>query len=112
MQKYLQKWRTYFLYGGFISFFINLLALTFTVYMLLIFDRVLTSYSVPTLVVITCLAAAATIAGVGLDVVRSKLLVRLGIQIDLDLSEKVFKTMMREISRTPGAQATAGDLPP
>ncbi len=108
MQKYLQKWRTYFLYGGFISFFINLLALTFTVYMLLIFDRVLTSYSVPTLVVITCLAAAATIAGVGLDVVRSKLLVRLGIQIDLDLSEKVFKTMMREISRTPGAQATAG----
>lgn len=108
MQKYLQKWRTYFLYGGFVSFFINLLALTFTVYMLLIFDRVLTSYSVPTLVVITCLAAAATIVGVALDIVRNRLLVRLGIQIDLDLSQKVFQSMMRQISRLPGSQASAG----
>jgi len=108
MQKYLQRWRTYFLFGGFVSLFINLLALTFTVYMLLIFDRVLTSYSVPTLVVITCLAAAASIVGVGLDIVRNRLLVRLGIQIDIDLSRTVFKSMMRQISRMPGVQAAAG----
>lgn len=107
MLTYLIKWRTYFIYGGLFSLFITVLQLAFMIYNMVLFEKVLTSYSVPTLVAITIMAVMATVAGIMLDVVRSRLLVRLGIQMDLDLSEEVFQSMMREVSGTPQGQTTA-----
>lgn len=107
MLSFLMRWRAYFVYGGLFSLFINVLQLTFTVYNMLIFDKVLTSNNVPTLVAVTVLALVAVFTGVLLDMVRNRLLVRLGIQMDLDLSDAVFRTMMREVATMPQGQPSA-----
>ena len=56
MRKFFKKWRHYLAYSFFFSFFINLLSLTFSYYMLTIYDQVLASYSLSTLKVITLAA--------------------------------------------------------
>ena len=75
---------------AFFSFFINLLALTGSVYMLQIYDRVLSSRSEATLLGLTLFAAACLGTLAGLEVVRSRLLVRLGARFDAQLSGLVF----------------------
>lgn len=81
---------------GWFSFFINLLALTSSVYMLQVYDRVLASRSTPTLLYLT-LFAAGCLATLGLlEVVRSRLLVRMGARFDAQLSELIFnRTLQR-----------------
>ncbi|MEP9397616.1 type I secretion system permease/ATPase [Mesorhizobium sp. KR2-14] len=80
--------------GGFaavaaFSFFINLLVLSTSVYMLQVYDRVLTGRSVETLVYLTLIATAALAAMGGLEFFRSRLLVQLGTWIDRVLSPQV-----------------------
>ncbi len=98
MRKFLLKWKQYFIYAGIFSFFCSMLQLTFAAYMLLIYDRVLSSHSVPTLVAITVMAAAALTVMVLLDIARSRLLVRLGIELDRTLSKDVFTQMIKSAS--------------
>ena len=75
---------------AFFSFFINLLALTSSVYMLQIYDRVLASRSEATLLYLTLFATACLATLAGLETVRSRLLVRLGARFDAQLSGLVF----------------------
>lgn len=74
----------------FFSFFINLLVLTSSVYMLQVYDRVLASRSLPTLLYLTIFAAACLATLAALEVVRSRLLVRMGVRVDAQLSEPAF----------------------
>jgi ATP-binding cassette subfamily C protein len=69
-----------FLFG--ISGLINILALTGSLYMMQIYDRALTSGSVPTLVVLSALAVGLYMFQGGFDVVRSQILVRVGARLD------------------------------
>ena len=57
---------------------INVLMLASPIYSLQIFDKVLTSYSLPTLVALTVLFGMLTLAFGLMDAVRSKLLLRMG----------------------------------
>jgi PrtD family type I secretion system ABC transporter len=75
---------------AFFSFFINLLALTGSVYMLQIYDRVLSSRSEATLLGLTVFAAGCLLTLAGLELVRSRLLVRMGARFDAQLSGLVF----------------------
>ena len=75
---------------AFFSFFINLLALTSSVYMLQVYDRVLASRSEATLLYLTLFAAACLATLAGLEMVHSRLLVRLGARFDAQLSGLVF----------------------
>ena len=84
------------MYAGFFSFFVNLFQLTFSIYMLLIYDKVLTSYSMPTLVVITLIALVAVATMFLLDIVRSRILVRMSIAMDHQMSEPVLQGMIRK----------------
>lgn len=61
---------------------INLLALAGAIYMLQVYDRVLTSQSIPTLVALTVLIFGAYLAFGVLDVLRSQILFRVGLRID------------------------------
>jgi len=80
---------------GAISFFTNLLMLTGPLFMLQIYDRVLTSRSVPTLVALLVLVAG-LFAFMGLlELVRSRILVRVGLRIDRVLNGPVFDTILR-----------------
>ena len=76
---------------AFFSFFINLLALTSSLYMLQVYDRVLASGSGPTLLYLTLFAAACLATMALLELVRSRLLVRMSARFDAQLSELVFQ---------------------
>jgi len=65
-----------------ISGIINVLALTGSFYMLQIYDRALTSGSVPTLAALSILAAGLYLFQGAFDVIRSQLLVRIGARLD------------------------------
>ncbi len=99
MRKFLIKWLKYFVFAGVFSFFINLLYLTFPIYMLSIYDRVLVSYSMPTLITITAAALFALVILGLLDFVRSRLLVMAGVDMDKSLSRPVLGEMLRDACR-------------
>lgn len=69
---------------------INLLGLTGPIYMLQIYDRVLPSHSIPTLVVLTIAMVGLFVIYGLLDIVRLRLLVRIGNRFDRLLQERVF----------------------
>src|ERR1044071_5285525 len=69
---------------------INLLQLTGSLYMLEVYDRVLPGRSVPTLVAISILALVMFGFQGLLDVVRSRVLVRIAASVDETLSQRVF----------------------
>jgi PrtD family type I secretion system ABC transporter len=81
---------------GVFSFFINMLMLTAPLYMLQIYDRVLSSRSVETLVALTVLAASMLLVMGLLDFVRSRILVRTSAQIDRNLGPRVFEAIFRQ----------------
>nr|WP_320115701.1 type I secretion system permease/ATPase [uncultured Desulfuromonas sp.] len=112
MKKFLKQWRPYLVYGGVFSLFINVLQLTFPIYMLQIYDRVLSSYSMPTLFAITVAAVLSLIVMASLEFVRSRLLVRCGVAIDQALSRNVLDSVLKQaaITGTPPDQATLRDV--
>ena len=61
MQEFLRSCRYFFGYAFFFSMFVNVLQLTFSIYMLQVYDKVLTSYNLSTLAVITIAAVIALI---------------------------------------------------
>ena len=65
-----------------ISGIINILALTGAIYMMQIYDRALTSGSVPTLVVLSILALGLYAFQGCFDVIRSQVLIRVGARLD------------------------------
>ena len=73
----------------------NILMLTGAMFMLEIYDRVLPSRSMPTLVGLLVLAAALFTALGILDAIRGRILVRIGGALDETLSGRVYDTLMR-----------------
>ena len=92
-----------FVMTGVFSFFINLLMLTAPLYMLQVYDRVLTSRSDATLVAITVLAGGLLLVMGLLDMVRSRILVRVGTRLDQKLNATVFSAVFARMLR--GLQA-------
>ena len=80
---------------GLISGMSNVLMLTGAIFMLEIYDRVLPSRSVPTLVGIAILAGGLYVVQGILDLIRSRLLVRVGSALDEDVSGRVFDAILR-----------------
>ena len=81
---------------GVLSMFVNILMLTGPLYMLQVYDRVITSQSMSTLVVLSVLML--TMYGfMGLlDFFRSRLLVRIGTYVDGELSAPLFKNWLQQ----------------
>ena len=86
--------RAAFLGIGVFSGLINLLALTSSIYMLQLYDRVIPSHSVPTLVGLTILMLL-LFAGYGvLDTVRARVMSHIGLRIDRALRARVFELVL------------------
>ena len=79
----------------FFSLCINLLMLVSPLYMLQIYDRVLISRSVDTLVLLTVVAGGALLVFGILEFLRTRVLIRIGGRFDCELSQAVFNTVMR-----------------
>ena len=73
----------------------NILMLTGAIFMLEIYDRVLPSRSIPTLVALVILAAALFAAQGLLELIRGRVLVRIGARLDEELSGRVYEAIVR-----------------
>src|ERR1039458_7050697 len=73
----------------------NILMLTGALFMLEIYDRVLPSRSVPTLVALLILAAGLYAAQGVIDAIRSRILVRVGHSLDEAMSLRVYDAIVR-----------------
>src|ERR1700690_1463212 len=91
----LRACRTAFIGVGVMSCMINLLYLTGSIFMLEVYDRVLPSRSVPTLVGLIILACGLYIAQGILDLLRGRILGRIGTSLDEALNARVFDTIVR-----------------
>jgi len=101
----LRACRGAFLGVGAMSCMINVLYLTGSLFMLEVYDRVLPSRSVPTLVGLVILAAAMYIVQGVLDLLRGRILGRIGTALDEALNHRVFDTIVR----LPLLTSTRGD---
>src|SRR5262245_26445961 len=77
------------------SALINLLVLTGPIFMLQVYDRVLPSRSVPTLVGLAFLMAALYAFQALLEATRGRVLVRIGSSLDESLSDRVYGLVVR-----------------
>lgn len=81
--------RGYFQAAALFSLATNVLYLAGPIYMLQVYDRVVSSGSVTTLVMLTVALALAFIALAGLDVVRARILTRASVRLDTMLASRV-----------------------
>jgi PrtD family type I secretion system ABC transporter len=86
---------------GAFSALINLLMLTSSLFMLEVYDRVLPSRSVPTLMALSIMAAILFTFQALLEITRGRLLVRIGSRLDGRLSPRVYDAVVRMRSK-PG----------
>src|SRR5438105_8258402 len=91
----LRTCRGAFIGVGVMSCVINLLYLTGSIFMLEVYDRVLPSRSVPTLVGLIVLAGGLYAAQGGLDLLRGRILGRIGTSLDEAINARVFDTVVR-----------------
>ncbi|HEY3892008.1 MAG TPA: type I secretion system permease/ATPase [Bradyrhizobium sp.] len=91
----LRACRNAFIGVGVMSCMINLLYLTGSLFMLEVYDRVLPSRSVPTLIGLAILAGGMYIAQGVLDLIRARILGRIGTALDESLNNRVFETVVR-----------------
>ncbi|WP_246690098.1 ABC transporter transmembrane domain-containing protein, partial [Methylobacterium sp. WL7] len=74
---------------------VNLLTLTGSFFMLEIYDRVIPSRSIPTLVGLCVLALILFTAQASLEALRSRILARIGAALDADVGARVFSLSVR-----------------
>lgn len=99
------SFRKAFYTAGLFSMFINVLGLVPSIYMLQVYDRVLQSRNVTTLVMLTLiLLVFYTILGM-LELARSKLLIRVGAQLDVKLNDRVFVASFEQNLKRAGGNA-------
>lgn len=96
--------RRAFLGIALISGVVNVLALTSPLFMLQVYDRVLASGSVPTLIGLAVLAAGLYLFQAGLDIIRARVLLRIGEHFDGVLCGRVHHAVVRLplVARMPG----------
>ena len=107
-----RSFRTVFLAVGAFSFVINILLLTPSIYMLQIYDRALTSRNETTLIVLTLIMIGLFVLEALLEFVRSRVLVRASVALDMSLGSRVFDASFgRHLQGRGGSPAQAlGDL--
>ncbi len=89
------------------SMFINILALVSPIYMLQVYDRVLTSRNQLTLLFITLIVIFLFIIYAVLEVLRTQVLVRAGIRFDGDLRDPTFRSVLDSTLQRKGGDSQA-----
>lgn len=101
----LQSCRRHFVGAGVFSALVNLLYIAPTIYMLQVYDRVVPTQGLQTLLFLTLVLALALLTLALLDRVRSRLLVRAGVQIDAVLAPVLLDATIRQPGLSNARQA-------
>ncbi len=84
-----------FIATGIFSFVINILMLSGPLFMLQVYDRVLTSGSMPTLIGLAAITAGLYAIIGFLEMVRTRVIVRIGVEVDNRLGDRIFQASLK-----------------
>ena len=101
----LKACRVHFVWAAVFSALVNLLYLTPTIYMMQVYDRVVPTGGVTTLILITVVGVFALATLAVLDWLRGRLLLRAGLRLDRLLAGKVLARVVDMQAKTPNTQA-------
>ena len=110
LQAALKACKGSFISVGFFSLFINALMLVPTFYMLQVYGRVLTSGSIVTLVMLTIIMTILVATMGALELVRSRMMVRVSTKLDVLLSRDVYRASFKRALDSGGMDASAQSL--
>ena len=102
--------KSYFIYAGLFSAAVNLLMLVPVIYMLQVYDRVVSSGSYSTLAMLTLLMVALTAALGGFEWVRSMILIATSNRIEKNLRRRVSDATFKRALLTGGAVSNSQPL--
>lgn len=105
IERALLAFKSTFITVGVFSAVINLLALTPSIYMLQVYDRVLASRNEITLLMLTLLMLGAFLFVGALEVVRSFVLVRVGAKFDMMLNKRIYTAAFEQNLKKAGGNA-------
>jgi len=105
VREVLRACRGYFITVGIFSLAINLLFLASPLYMLQVYDRVISSSSVVTLLMLTLVLLLAFFALAGLDVARARVLTRASVRLDRMLASRVVTAILQSAASIGGARS-------
>jgi PrtD family type I secretion system ABC transporter len=104
----ISSFKSYFAFAALFSLVINALLLVPPLFMLQVFDRVLTSRSEETLVMLTIAAVVAVLIMAVLDMVRARLLASAGAALDRRLGPSVLAVLAAQTARLNGTGYVIG----
>ncbi len=112
LKEVLLESRKSFLYVGLFSFFINMLFLIPTIYMMQVYDRVIGARSESTLVMLTLIVAVMFGVMALLEFARSRILARVSTRMDVAMQGRLVDVMFRHALHNPRNASTEpmGDL--
>jgi ATP-binding cassette subfamily C protein EexD len=102
LQQAISASRQAFLFILLFSLFINLLMLAPSIYMLQVYDRVITTRSPETLLMLTLVVVFLFVVMGALDLVRSRILVRVGNRLDMQINERLYQATFKRALLVPG----------
>ncbi|NRB58149.1 MAG: type I secretion system permease/ATPase [Salinicola sp.] len=102
LQKALSNSRRAFLFILLFSLFINLMMLAPSIYMLQVYDRVITTRSPETLMMLTLVVVFLFVVMGSLELVRSRILVRVGNRLDMQINERLYQATFKRALLVPG----------
>lgn len=97
-----------FIVVGLFSLAINLLMLTVPIYMMQMYDRVISSGNVDTLVLLSIIAFGGLLAMSLVEMMRSRIMVKLGTWVDRELRGPVLSGAMNDSLRAGGLNGASG----
>ncbi len=108
MKELVKRFKPFFAYAALFSFVLNMLMLAPSVYMLQIFDRVVTGRSEETLAMLTLGVLPALVVMALLELLRGRLLVACGAAIDRAVGPRVLEGVIAHTSRMSGGEYLNG----
>lgn len=101
----LLAFKSVFITVGIFSAILNILMLTPSLYMLQVYDRVLTSRNESTLLMLTVIVVGAYLVLGGLEFVRSFVLIRVSAKLDMMLNKRVYTAAFEQSLKRAGVNA-------
>jgi len=105
LARLLKRCQGYFVTAAIFSLAINLLYLAGPLYMLQVYDRVISSASQITLLMLTIALLVAYTALAGLDAVRARVLTRTSIRLDQKIAPRVMTAIIEQSAKIGGARS-------
>jgi len=112
LKRVLSECKSAFFFMGLVSFGINLMGVVPTLYMMNMYDRVLTSKSGITMVSLLVLVIGLYLFWSALEWIRNRIMIRISLRLDWDLAAKAFDASFRRNAgrRQVNVQQVMGDL--